>query len=78
MIVDRPPYQVLDSLGDNTDSLGFPGCGPSAVPTRTVRDGQLSRAEIENNVTFITHPLSLTLVKPKVILVVCERTVNQS
>jgi hypothetical protein len=61
MTADRPPYQVLDSPEDITDSLWFPGRGPSVVSLRTVRDRQITRAEAEKDVIFnVVSSLSRT------------------
>jgi hypothetical protein len=46
---DRPQYQVLDSPEGCADSLRLPGRGPSVVPTRTVRDRLISRAETDRS-----------------------------
>jgi hypothetical protein len=51
-VADRPPYQFLDSPGENTGSPVLPGCGPSAVPSRTIRDRKLTQAEADPSVTF--------------------------
>jgi hypothetical protein len=75
---DRPRYQFLDSSDDRTNCPGFLERGPSGAPSRTVRDRQISRAEAEKGVIFSTCDSSLTLHKPKVILIVCERTVNRN
>ena len=77
VIADRLPYHVLDNLGDNTDSLGVPRTWTARPPLRVVRDRLRTRAEAELCVTYITCPLSHTP-QPKVILVICEWTENQS
>jgi hypothetical protein len=42
---DRPPYQDLDSPSQQSRPSEVTGRGPSADPSRTVRDRQISRAE---------------------------------
>jgi hypothetical protein len=58
---DRPPYQDLDSLSQESRQSELPGHGPSAVPARTVRDRQLSWVEAVNwslsSVAFSSHTL---------------------
>ena len=75
---DHLPYQDLDSLSQQSRQSELTGRGPSAVPARTVRDRQISRAEAVRLSLSTLVSFSLTLHTPKVILVVCERTVNRN
>jgi hypothetical protein len=56
---DRPPYQGLDSPSQQSRQSESTGRRSSAVPTRTVRDRQLSRAETVklslSSVIFSSH-----------------------
>jgi hypothetical protein len=75
---DRPMYQVLDSPSQQSRLSELTGRGPSADPTRTVRDRQIIWAEAVRLSLSTLVSFSLTLHTPKVILVVCERTVNRN
>lgn len=75
---DRLENQSLDSPSDRTDCPKFPGRGSSGAPSWTVCDRQLSQAEAEKGVILSTCPSSLILHKPKVNLVVSERTVDRN
>jgi hypothetical protein len=77
---DRVPSAILGSgqSGKQHRQSGVSRPWTVRSPLWTVRDMQITRAEAEQGVTFITCPLSLTLHKPKVILVICECTENRS
>jgi hypothetical protein len=77
-IADRLPYQDLDSPSRQSRPSELKGRGPSADPSQTVRDRQISRAEAVRVSLSTLVSLSLTLHTPKVILVDCERTVNRT
>jgi hypothetical protein len=76
--VDRPTYQDLDSPSQQSRPSELIGHGPSADPTRTVRDRQISRAEAVRVSLSTLVSFSLTLHTPKVILIDCERTMNRT
>ena len=78
MTADHPTYQVLDSPSQQSRLFELSGRGPSVDPTRTVRDRQINRAEAVRLSLSTLVSFSLTLHTPKVILVVCERTVNRN
>jgi hypothetical protein len=72
MTVDRLTYQDLDSPSQQSRHSELTGRGPSADPSRTVRDRQISRAEAVRVSLSMLVSFSLTLHTPKVILVDCE------
>jgi hypothetical protein len=74
---DRSPYQDLDSPSQQSRPSKLTGRGPSAVPARTVRDRQISRAEAVRVSLSTVVSLSHTTCQ-KVTLVDCERTVKQT
>ena len=78
MTVDRPTYQVLDYPSQQSRLSELTGRGSSADPTWTVRDRQINRAEAVRLSLSTLVSFSVTLDTPKVILVVCERTVNRN
>lgn len=73
LTADCPDYQVLDSPSQQWRLSDLSGHGPSAGPTWTVRDRQLTRPEAARNVTFTICYISLSTQAKKFSLVVCER-----
>jgi hypothetical protein len=62
---DRPRHQDLDSLSQQSKPSELTGRGPSADPSRTVRDRLISRAEAVRVSLSTLVSLSLTLHTPK-------------
>src|SRR5688572_9742412 len=62
---DRPPYEDLDSPSQQSRPYELTGRGPSADPSRTVCDRQISRAEAVRVSLSMLVSLSLTLHTPK-------------
>jgi hypothetical protein len=54
MTANRPMYHVLDSPSQQSRLFELTGRGPSADPSQTVRDRQISRVEAVRVVTFNT------------------------